>query len=951
TSINWTTYHNHPKTHHTPLPTYPFQHHTYWLKTAENPSTDSVLPSAESAGSVFWDAVEREDLDALSHTLGVADETTLTAALPALAKWRREQREQSIVDSWRYRVSWATTSAPSSRTPEGHWLVVVPDSLSEDASIQSVVGALREGGASVDAVHIAENGRPAPDVVRETVHDVAGLAGVLSFLALDDHADISSDTPGLPRGLAATVELIRFLTESEASAPLWCATQGAVSTGRFEEPRNVNQAQFWGLGRAAALELPKAWGGLVDLPEALDKRAVTRLLGVLADARGEDQLALRASGVFARRLARHPGNAYTSAAAHDAAEWTAPSGTILITGGTGGLGGHVARWLARAGADHLLLVSRRGPDAPQADALRDELIALGAKVTMVACDVSNRAAVEHLLSTIPQDKPLRGVVHAAGVGQLTPLLETGTDEFADVLGAKTAGAAHLDALLGEQRLDLFVIFSSISGVWGSGGQAAYGAANAYLDALAQRRRARGLVATSVAWGPWADGGMADGDAGEHMRRRGLPALQPDLAIAALEQAVRLGEACVTVADVLWDVFLPAFVSARPSPLMSGLSEARTVLDGSASSGQTGPSLLEEEANTGESEKRQRLAGMTATERRSWFLATVTTEVAAVLGHSASDGIEADRTFKDLGFDSLTAVELRNQLANGLGITLPSTLVFDYPTSEQLAVHLASLFADEAGSHAPPVPTAQPGGVSDEPLAIIGMSCRFPGGVRDPQGLWDLARSGRDAVSDFPTDRGWDLASLLDSAPDDAGSSFATAGGFLYDAAEFDADFFGISPREALAMDPQQRLLLEASWEAFERAGIDMESVRGTSTGVFVGGNGQDYVSLLKNNSQDTEGYLLTGNTTSVASGRVAYSFGLEGPAVTIDTACSSSLVALHMAAQSLRNGECTMALAGGVTVMSTPTTFIEFSRQRGLAADGRCKAFSADADGTGWGEG
>ncbi|OON69868.1 polyketide synthase, partial [Streptomyces tsukubensis] len=779
---------------------------------------------------------------------------------------------------------------------------------------------------------------------------MAGLAGVLSFLALDDHADINSDDgSGLPRGLTATVALIRFLTESEASAPLWCATRGAVSTGRFEEPRNVGQAQFWGLGRAVALELPETWGGLVDLPEALDERAITRLLTVLADARGEDQLALRASGVFARRLARNPSSPNASDATYDATEWTAPSGTTLITGGTGGLGGHAARWLARAGAEHLLLVSRRGPGAPQAEALQDELTALGAEVTVAACDVSNRAAVEHLLSTIPQDRPLRGVVHTAGVGQLTPLLETGTDEFADVLAAKTAGAAHLDVLLGERRLDLFVLFSSISGVWGSGGQAAYGAANAYLDALAQRRRARGLAATSVAWGPWADGGMADGDASEHMRRRGLPALRPDLAIAALEQAVRLGEACVTVADVQWDVFLPAFVSARPSPLLSSLSEAPTVLDGSGSPGRSGASRREEEANTDESGQRQRLASMTAEERRSWFLAAVTTEVAAVLGHSASDAIEADRAFKDLGFDSLTAVELRNHLAGGLGLTLPSTLVFDYPTSEQLAAHLASLFADEVGTDAPPAPTTRSEGSADEPLAIIGMSCRFPGGVRDPEGLWDLVRSGRDAVSDFPTDRGWDLAALLDSAPDASGSSFATAGGFLYDAAEFDAEFFGISPREALAMDPQQRLLLETSWEAFERAGIDLESVRGTSTGVFVGGNGQDYVSLLKDNSQGTEGYLLTGNTTSVASGRVAYSFGLEGPAVTIDTACSSSLVALHMAAQALRNGECTMALAGGVTVMSTPTTFVEFSRQRGLAADGRCKAFSADADGTGWG--
>jgi NAD(P)-dependent dehydrogenase (short-subunit alcohol dehydrogenase family)/acyl carrier protein len=632
------------------LPTYPFQHARFW-------PTAAPAPEKASAGDdEFWTAVRQGDLSTLPGFPAQA----LEEALPALSEWHEGRREQSKVDSWRYGVRWVPFETSASPVLKGSWLVVgVPG----DERTTTIADALETHGAKVVGVDVDPHAAFADQLLLATAgHD---FAGVLSLLGTAEGAH--PDHPVLPTAVAGTVTLVQALAEIGLVAPLWILTRDGVDR---PEP-----AQVWGLGRVVALEYPERWGGLVDVPERFDDRAATRLAAVLAgDRDGEDQVVIRPSGTLARRLERRPRTGTGT--------WT-PRGTVLVTGGTGALGARVALWLAKSGAEHLVLTSRRGADAPGAAELTAGLTELGARVSVVACDVADRGAVADLIAEYPPD----AVVHAAGLDVPVPLPEVTPALFAQVLAGKVAGARHLDELLGDTPLDAFVLFSSISGIWGSGGQPAYAAANASLDALAASRHARGLAATAVSWGPWADGGMAQGAPEEHLRRRGLPAIAPDAAITALGQALADGEPQLTVADVDWARFAPAFAVSRARPLLTGVPEAAKAM-----------APAEEPVPGGETAFSRLLAGTPASEQQDALTGAIRREAAAVLGHT--DGVEQvgpNRAFRELGFDSLTAVELRDRLATASGLRLPATLVFDYPTPSALAAHLLAGLAPDAGS--------------------------------------------------------------------------------------------------------------------------------------------------------------------------------------------------------------------------------------------------------------
>jgi short-subunit dehydrogenase/acyl carrier protein len=484
----------------------------------------------------------------------------------------------------------------------------------------------------------------------------------------------------VPPVLPATAALIQALGDLDptSSAPLWCATREAVSVSALDAVPRPEQATLWGLGRVAAQEYPDRWGGLVDVPAVLDARTGARLCALLAH-RDEDQAAVRTSGTFAARLERAGVPAGPGA---EESVWR-PAGTVLITGGTGALGAHVARALARNGAEHLLLLSRRGDQAPGAAELAAELKESGAAVTVAACDAADRDALARVLAAVPADQPLGAVVHAAGLLDDGVLDGLTPDRFGSVLAAKALAARHLHELTADQDLGAFVLFSSIAGVVAGPGQGSYAAANTYLDALAAFRRAQGLPATSVAWGPWADGGMVADSALVEGRtsRGGLPAMAAAQAVAALERAVLAGDTYVAVADVDWERFAPGYAALRSSPLLTGVPEARAALTASASAA-PGTGLA------------ARLAGASDAERQRLVLELVLTEVAVVLGHASPAAIDPQRAFRDMGFDSLTAVELRNRLSKSTGTRLTTTLVFDYPTPEALTSHLYGELAPE-----------------------------------------------------------------------------------------------------------------------------------------------------------------------------------------------------------------------------------------------------------------
>ncbi|MBB2988763.1 acyl transferase domain-containing protein/NADPH:quinone reductase-like Zn-dependent oxidoreductase/acyl carrier protein [Mycolicibacterium iranicum] len=925
------------------LPTYPFEHRQYWFTDNQDaPATQQSNAPRTQAVRLLEDG-RIEELAALLD--GTGDDQQTLAVLNKLAVQHNQQRSTQSIAEDRYEIRWERSAAPLLGADAGDafsWVVVGDDN---DAT-RPLVDLLAARGHRYRIV-----GLPASDAeetaLAETLTSLAGDAAlrIVHVAALDGAFGGTSMRSLLRmqhRIFSGTRRLFRAATAAQLRAPVWLVTRGAQHVLDTDTVA-PDQSCLWGFGRAAALELPHLWGGVADLSGSADEwsRLLARIAAAPDAGHREDQVALRDGVAYVPRLARRE---------------TPPSGkplelrdnaSYLVTGGLGAIGLEIAGHLAAHGAKHLVLTSRRAPD----DAVRARIDALGAQhgcdIRVVTADVADAHDVARLLATVAAElPPLAGIVHAAGEIGTTPLSHLDDAEVDRVFAGKVWGAWHLSEALTEPhaglQLDFFLSTSSIASVWGGFGQTAYGAANAFLDGLAHRLREQGVAGVSVNFGPWS-AGMADASARAKLEQRGVRTLSPTDALAGLADVVAVsgtsGAAQGVVARIDWSRFLPLYQQAGKRGFLADMDRQTP-----ASAAAAAPAVT----TSGKTELVERLTNAPVQQRRKLLIDHLREAVAEVTRVDAVE-IREDAGFFDIGMDSLMAVELRRRIEQGVGKEIPATLAMDHPRLSDVADYLlgdvlglaeqSSASSRTAAGRTPVVTTR-----TDDPIAIVAVSCRFPG-APDPEAFWEVLSGGVDAIREVPEDR-FDIDEFYDPDPDAPGKTYTRFGGFLDAIDEFDPEFFGISPREAVWIEPQQRLMLETVWEGLERAGYAPSALRGSRTGVFVGVAANEYAHLLSAESIDKiEPHFITGNALNAISGRVAFALGLEGPAVAVDTACSSSLVAVHQACQALHSGDCDMAVAGGVNVLLSPVTVVAASRARMLSPVGRCKTFDASADG------
>ena len=859
--------------------------------------------------------------------------------------WFREQRDrpnqqrkaQSITDD-RYEIRWEKSAAAQFGAEAGadsSWILVGDD----NAAVQPLVDVLTARGHRHRIL-----GLPVSDADEEKLTDALRAAGadeptlrILHVAALDP--DRAPSTESLlrmqHRVLGGTRRLFRAAVAAELRSPIWVVTRGAQ---RVTDADTVSpdQSCLWGFGRAASLEHPRLWGGLADLAEGTAdewSRLIDQLVAAPRDsAIREDQVALRDQAVYVPRLVRRVEQPIATPLS------LRSDATYLVTGGLGSIGLEIAGYLAAHGARHLVLTGRSAPS----DATRGRIDLLseqhGCEIRVIAADVADAHDVARLLITLQAElPPLAGIVHAAGEIGTTPLSDLDDAEMDRVFAGKVWGAWHLSKSAADLRLDFFVSTSSIASVWGGFGQTAYGAANAFLDGLAWRLREQGICGISVNFGPWS-AGMADAESRARLEQRGIRTLSPADALAGLADVIASasgqGPAQGVVARIDWARFLPLYQQ-------TGRRAFLAELEGEVPSALV--SVAPSATHAGTTHLVERLTNAPVQQRKKLLTDYLRDAVAEVTRVDAAE-IREDTGFFDLGMDSLMAVELRRRLEGGVGKEIPVTLVMDHPRLTDAADYLLGEVLGLSEQVSAPAPTPVVRTRTDEPIAIVAVSCRFPG-APDPEAFWEVLSGGVDAIREVPADR-FDIDEFYDPDPETPGKTYTRFGGFLDGIDGFDPEFFGISPREAVWIEPQQRLMLETVWEGLERAGYSPAALRGSRTGVFAGVAANEYAHLLSSESVDKiEPYFITGNALNAISGRVAFALGLEGPAMAVDTACSSALVAVHQAVQALHSGDCDLALAGGVNVLLSPVTVIAASRARMLSPVGRCKTFDASADG------
>lgn len=807
---------------------------------------------------------------------------------------------------------------PSNQVTGTNWLVIAND---QDSAADAVTREIGDRGNTVSRFSVSSDA----DEMLGAFNDERPLHGIAWLLTDDTQANCT--------GLLELIQSLQSADVRELKCGLTLVTRSVTHSliGGKCEP---HQAKYQGFGRVLGAELPGYRCRLVDLARPEDEACQSLAVDVLLSETRENELAVSGNSIVVPRLVRASNRKrQDSPQAFTFDNWNNES--CLITGGLGSLGRLAAAWLANNGVKHIVLLSRRTPDEAAEESLQ-QIRDAGCEVVVGSADVTSRADMSTLISRFGDDlPPLGGVIHAAGVLDDGLIVDQSWDRFERVIETKVRGAEILDELTADASLHFFILYSSVASVLGSRGQSNYATANAFLDGLAWKRELSGKTSTSINWGPWTEGMANDERVRKQMALQGITPLSTEEAHQCMEYMLANEIVQGTVMDVDWRRMQMGLGGEAP-PLLEGLAPAR------------------QKSQMGDSAFVGQLKRLRGKAQKDLLIKTVQEMLQTVL--STSDAPETDRPLIEMGLDSLMAVEFSTLLQMMLGeqFAIGPTMLFDHPTIDAISDHVLEMLAGEIAEADPaavtPVAKDDASELRDrEPIAIVGMSCRFPG-ARDLNEFWDNLLNGVDSVCEIPADR-WDVDRFY-SADRKPGKMYTKEGGFLDDIADFDAAFFNISDQEACWIDPQHRMLLENSHRALEHAGISPHPLVDSNVGVFMGIMGQDYAFLPHLDDEDViKAFQGAGLSHSAGVGRISYVFGFEGPSVAVDTASSSSLVALYQAVRSLQDGNCNMALAGGVNAILAPVNSLLMSKAGLLSPDGRCKSFSSDADGFGRGEG
>lgn len=849
-----------------------------------------------------------------------------------------------------YELKWQPQRLPSEKTSNKKWLIVHAGSKSLSSELRT---QLKDSGNSVteiclescDALSFSDESdqQAAQRVVLNASRD-QHWDQLFDDLSNDENAyspngivwligDHEADSLSTQTHCEGLLNLSKALQRREIRS-IECGfqliTEDAIAT-EPEQSCNAEQTKYWGFGRVLGAEQPACRCRLLDVNSKEEVAKVSQsIIELLLTETHDNQFVLRDAQFLVPRLTQ------VAKPKQSVAEFMLKAdASYLITGGLGMLGRQAAKWLAEKGATQVVLISRRSPGEATQRFLLD-IEALGCEVIVHSADLGLRSDVETMFQHFGSDlKPLAGVIHAAGLLNDALIGDQTWESFEKVLAPKINGAKLLDEFTRELSLDFFVLYSSVASVLGSPGQSNYATGNAYLDGLAFQRRANGLPAISINWGPWTAGMADDERIIKRLRLQGISPLEVAEAHAAMEQILTADLPQATVIDVDWRRMRLGLGGESP-PLLERLTPSR------------------KKSQMGDSAFVTQLKRLKGNARKELLITTVQSTFQGIL--NTAEAPETDRPLIEMGLDSLMAVEFSTELQMKLGdqFVVGPTMLFDHPTIDAISDHLLEMVSGEAEEKSPEVST--PTNSSQElqhskrePIAIIGMSCRFPG-AKDLNEFWNNLLNGVDSVCEIPSDR-WDIERFYNKDRE-PGKMYTREGGFLDDIADFDANFFNISDQEACWIDPQHRMLLENSYKALEHAGIPTSPLEDTNVGVFMGIMGQDYAFLPQlDDDEIIKAFQGAGLSHSAGVGRISYVFGFEGPSIAVDTASSSSLVALYQAVRSLQDGNCNMALAGGVNAILAPVNSLLMSKAGLLSPDGRCKSFSADANGFGRGEG